>query len=315
MRGSKAILAIVTLAFGLAPAATADAQSKAPRLGARTPSMRLATTKATAGFSAMPQRGGGTIFVASKATLAPNDVVRGETLSLRDGQDVELTLTETAANRIATAMQQQGASRLVVVQQGQAVSVGTITMSDSDTRMIVSGLTPTAASRLVRLTRSNAPVNIGTRMSLSTTQTAVAPGELVTVEVMLSSASDVRTYQATVFAEGGDSGSLMLEDVKVQTQRPDYVFLGEQKLEAADKRGGRIGAVLFDGGVDVTEGNLGTFYFRASTDAAGTFSIVIRNDNNASILMNSKNEPVDYAVAGPVRVIVAATREATPVGR
>ena len=263
----------------------------------------------------MTPRGGGTLYVASKPAFTPGDVLAGEVFALREGQDVQLTLTDAAADRISDAMRRQGADRLVVVRQGQVVSVGTITMEDSETRLLVSGLTPEAAGRLIGLTRADAPVAVGTRISLSTAQTIIAPGGLVTVEVNLAGATDLRTYQATVFAEGGDSGSLTLEDVKVQTQRADYVFVGQQKMEAADRNGGRVGAVLFTGGVDVTGGNLGTFYFRASADAAGTFSIVIRNDNNASILMDSQNQPIDYSVAGPLRVVVAATREATPIDR
>ena len=83
----------------------------------------------------------------------------------------------------------QGADRLVVVQQGQIVSVGTMKLEESQTRLLVSGLTPEAAGRLIGLTRADAPVAVGTMISLSTAQTIIAPGGLVTGEVNLAGAA------------------------------------------------------------------------------------------------------------------------------
>jgi hypothetical protein len=110
-------------------------------------------------------------------------------------------------------------------------------------------------------------------------QAASGQRGLVVVDVFLSGAVDLRGYQIALDAIGGGDtpsggGQLVLEDVRIDTNRADYVFHGLDSYPATDAVRGRLASALATG--DKPSGDaayLGTFTFRMSPDAIGTFSV------------------------------------------
>src|SRR5207244_658745 len=116
------------------------------------------------------------------------------------------------------------------------------------------------------------------------------------------SVKGLRSYQVSLDTNGGSAGSLTRTDLVINKNRPDYVFGTEQSIVAEDKAGGRAGAVLFDGSVDVAKGGyLGTYAFEASADAKGSFAVNVQV-GQGTILGDARNRDLDYS-AGTDAVI------------
>ncbi len=133
-------------------------------------------------------------------------------------------------------------------------------------------------------------------IELVPSRTELQPGEAVAVDVLLSGAFDVRNYQVTLVVDGGDSGRLHGEDLRIDAQRADFIFGYGSMLSAVDHPGDRIGAVLVSGGVDVVDpAYLGTFTLRATEDASGTFSVYAALENHGSMLNSSDNQQIRFS--------------------
>jgi len=111
-------------------------------------------------------------------------------------------------------------------------------------------------------------------ITLAAAATSGGPGDLFTVDVFGSGFTALSGYELSVGAAGGSSGTLTLEELGVDTQRGDFVFAGQIPFTALDLAAPRILCVLLSGSVTVTTPvYLGTFVFRASPDADGTFTV------------------------------------------
>jgi len=119
-----------------------------------------------------------------------------------------------------------------------------------------------------------APLTTST-MSLTAVPVLFQQNEVTDVEVYLDAADDLGGYQLALEVTGGDTGTLDLEDQFIDTARSDYAFYSISSIEAVDANGGRLGAVSMSGsGIGVTSPvYLGTFRFRASSDAVGVFTV------------------------------------------
>ncbi|MBU0717994.1 MAG: hypothetical protein KJ749_07085, partial [Planctomycetes bacterium] len=128
---------------------------------------------------------------------------------------------------------------------------------------------------------------------------------LITVDVYIGTVDDLGAYQVTPEVTGGSGGSLDLEGLHVDTEREDFVFASGKFLDAADLIGGRLGAVSLEDAVDVTgPGYVGTFTFRASVDAAGTFEIAV-SGWEGSFLLDSEASRIPVSVSDSVSVTCA----------
>ena len=142
--------------------------------------------------------------------------------------------------------------------------------------------------------------------------TSIAPDGAVTLDVFVSGVSDLRTYQTKLGVSGGDTGRLTVDDVFVDHAREDYVFGTAQKLDAVDRTGDRIGGILMAGGVDATAAKyVGSYTVRASSDAAGTFSVNVITSDRSSIIMTSDNKELVVG-AGPSALITVGRAVSIP---
>ena len=85
--------------------------------------------------------------------------------------------------------------------------------------------------------------------------------------------------------------------------RQNYVFSGLSNVPALDESGVRLAGALYSGGVNVdTDKYLGTFTFRASVDASGTFTVDFRTTE--TLLRDSNMGWITWESAGLVNIVV-----------
>ena len=270
-------------------------------------SFRLASMTPVTGYEQMTLDRDKAVYVAPKAVLAGSEVTSVETIQARKGTDVAMALTEEAAERFGNLLRKHGVDYLAVFVGGRLVTAGPVAFDAREHQATISGLSSTQVQRITQLLNGGAVVPGGPAMTLVPSQRTLQAGGSLTMDLFVSGVSDLRVYQAQVEVAGGTRGSLVVEDLSINSQRPDFVFGTQQKLDAVDKVGGRIGAVLFAGGVDATSSKyLGTFTLRASDDALGTFSVNLRADNESSILWTSQNQPVRFGL-GPAATVSVGT--------
>lgn len=121
--------------------------------------------------------------------------------------------------------------------------------------------------------------------------------DTVLVEVLIGAVDALAVYEVSLEVTGGDTGSLVLESVEIDdANHPDWVFdgvSGSNLMEATDLTGRRLGALKRTG--DVTVGGssyLGTFTYRASSNASGVFDIAVR-PGVPSFLMNKDSGEIE----------------------
>ena len=285
-----AALLVVTGVTGLA-SVRADGRSDRAAKGASL-SFRVATAVPTAGFNKMVLRSGEVVYVSPTESFSNRDVRTSEMVAARSGEALSLSLTSDAARRLAADTRAVDADRLAIVKHGKLMAAGTIESVSSDGTRI-SGLPVGQASRLTRMLSAGQAVASGPVLTLVPHATSAAPGELFTVDVYVSGVSNLRTYQVAVDAFGGTSGALVREAGEIDADRADYVFGSRQVINAVDETAGRMGGVLFNGAVDASSVKyLGTYNFRATADASGSFDFEVRLVD--SFLSDGRNERLAY---------------------
>ncbi len=113
-----------------------------------------------------------------------------------------------------------------------------------------------------------------TRILLTTDRPFLLAGDRIAIDVLVDDVEDLQTFQVTLEVEGGEQGSLELEQIVIDESRPEYVFGRGNALDVTNVKTREAGAVQLTDSVDVAEpALLATFLFQASRDAAGTFTV------------------------------------------
>lgn len=267
MRKCLGLLA-AAVCVGVTVTSVAQAGDRAARPG-KDVTIRLLSSASQYGYSQMKMRGSDPVFVSDKPLLSESEIV---SVSDLDG-GLQLALTPEALAKVRDS----GASQVALVQGGKLLATPQLATSATESAVQLTGLSTGEVNRLSRAIQARAVVPVGAMFQVVAREESVQPGGTVTVDLFLSGAANVRTYQVAVEATGGDSGSLTRREGWIDADRPDYVFGTAQVIKAVDDVHGRAGAVLFDGGVNaMTQAYLGTFTFEASSDAAGDFVISAR---------------------------------------
>jgi hypothetical protein len=97
----------------------------------------------------------------------------------------------------------------------------------------------------------------------------------------------------------------MVSGLKIDSNRSDFVFAGQRKIDAVDEVSQRLGAMLFEGSINVSKPvYLGTFTLRASADAAGAFGVGVQMADNNSFLKDARYYGIGFFTDGPVMINV-----------
>lgn len=146
------------------------------------------------------------------------------------------------------------------------------------------------------------------RLQLSMGRPFVRPGGQIAIDVYATNVADLQAYQISLEVSGGRMGTLDLESVVINETRLEYIFNESDCRYACDTFHGEAGAVQLDGTTEVTTPKLlATFVYRASSDAAGTFTIDI-HANGHSYLIDSYGEQIECDMSSAADVAITGTR-------
>lgn len=276
------------LSLGLVCSVGFAADAKAP-VAKQSFSAKLASVTPVAGYEEA-SFGGSLVFVAANSALGAGEIVAGR----MNTNEIVLTLNAEGATAAANLVRSNAGARLAVYE---------------GTRIVAAPVIEASMLKGTNLTVSTAPIApSGPTISVVATKATANPGELVSFDVFLSSAADLRGYQVALDATGGTSGKLILSDVNQDTARADFVFGSAQILNASDLNGGRVVGALFNGTTDVTSQKyLGTFSYMASPDAAGTFTVKLRVSEDTA-LRDSASAPIGYQAGSAATVRIGNAR-------
>ncbi len=289
----RKMMAFMTVALvGLCATDVQSVLADSDRTISRSPvSFRLASSKAIAGYEAMNLGNDRTLYVAPKAALLGDDVAVAEVLDSCKTGGLDLALAPNVAGRLAATMKKHGADRLVVLLGDQVVTTAKLKVEVNGDRALLTNVAPTHINNLLNMLNGAAPA--GPTITIVPAQSSMRPGGTMTVDVFVNGVSDLRVYQVSLAVTGGMKGQVAVDSAAI-TARNDYVFGTAKKLDAIDQTSGRMGAMLFDGGIDVAKpGYLGTYTLRSSADASGSYSVNVRMDRS-SFLRDSKNMTIGF---------------------
>ncbi len=126
----------------------------------------------------------------------------------------------------------------------------------------------------------------------------------------MKGAEDVRLCEVAIDVNGGDSGTLVLDNVFIDADRPDFVFAGHSPVSINDTGRQRATSALWEGGESAVgrPRYLATFVFVASHDATGVFELTLRDDPE-TMLRDSLNQPIAISESGAANIKVGKWRE------
>jgi len=306
MRRTGLVLAVGIVGMGVMSLASARADSRSAREAKGGVSFHLASTTPINGYDKVSPGGDSDVlYVGPRPVWTGKEVVSARTTDSRDGSVMELTLSAEAAERLATQRKHASGDRVAIYVDGKLMSTGTLGAGSSGSRATITGLNSTNTESVVKLLNGERPVPVPSPTPVSAIISLVPVGQsdgAYLVEVFVQGVTNLRSYQVGLVINGGLSGELVREEVEIDSARADFVFNELQAISAADQVGGRLGGVLIDGGVDkATPAYLGTYAFRPSPDASGTFQVSIDTDVK-SFLADGKNEMIEFG-AGPAALI------------
>ncbi len=270
-------------------------------------SFRPASATSVQGYERMTlETDGSTVYVAAQSIWSGSEVVAAQAGESRGGSSLELTLISEAAQRAATPR----GDRLAVFVDDKLTSVGALTIDG--TRVTISGLRAPNAERVVKLLNGLRPAPAPILPVVTVVPAGMEDGAYL-FDVSVQGVTNLRTYQVGLVVDGGARGHLLREDVQIDESRVDFVFRDLDVVAATDHVGGRLAGVLRDGAVDEPgPAYLGTFAFRATPDASGTFQIQIDSSGEKSFLADSQNEMLEFATGpGAMVTIGGATTRRT----
>jgi len=129
-------------------------------------------------------------------------------------------------------------------------------------------------------------------------------GDMIDVAVYVSGVTNLRGYEAKVMTEGGRRGQLEFVSASVE-DRKDFVLNGVENVKAIDDSTARLGAVAYSGGVTSTgTAYIGTFTFRASTDAIGAFRVDLVRGGDQTVLAAPDKTRMDIGRITPATILI-----------
>jgi len=274
---------------------SAWAGDRASRSDKTAVSFRLASGAAVADFTAQRTIEGDTVFVASQNLFTIADVRDLSSSRVRDVQVVALTLSPGISEKIALAAGAAGTNLVAVLRGGRVVTVGSIEAIGVD-EATLSGFNAGEVTRLSRMIATKGLAGDAAMVTVVPRSEMVTAGGTITVDVYVANVAGLRTYQFALDVSGGTSGTLSRDYGEVDVTHAEFVFGGDQVIQAVDEQHGRFGATLFDGTTDVTGRKyVGSYTYKVSPDASGSFTIEV-NASRVSFLTDTMGDDLPFHV-------------------
>lgn len=309
MRSLTRILAAGALCLGVAGQNLALAQSSSlSSLFEVVVNFHRASTEALPGYTLMvsPE---GQYYVGPDVLFTGDDVISIQLLHDPGAAQLdpstatlELILTEAAyATIVTSAHNQQRADRLAFLVDGALIAAPMVQVPTVTTYPLVllKDISLPIARRLVNLLSGTGAGTDVAMITVAPVRSKVKPGDVLTADLYITNVTGLSGYQVQAVATGARTGPLPLEDIWIDTGRPDYVFGARQAISAADLTRARIVSALFGGDVDVGETRkyLGTCSFRTPENVSDTFYVNIVVGRH-SLLCDSSITRIPFEISG-----------------
>lgn len=152
-------------------------------------------------------------------------------------------------------------------------------------------------------------------ISAKALQKVVAPGETFEVEIAVEQVTDLAVVQFKIVTDGGDSGTLTIEDIVIDKRHPNFAFRAAEVVDAVDRDLDRAGVIRLTGGEDIVEpAYLATVTVRTSKDAAGVFHVNLE-EGEETFLRDSSAVPIEVAIGIASTVTVVDIARPTKANR
>jgi hypothetical protein len=252
-------------------------------------SFRLAGDKVVQDFQKASLPNGATVFVSPRTAFTQNDIVS----AAATGSDaMQLSLTQDAARGLERAPTNQ----LAVYVDGQLASMATMSHAGSGA-IDLAGISGNEMARIARMLDAGVRAPNGPEVSIVPRTSAANEGEIVSFDVFVTNAQDLRTYQIALDVVGQEGGLIRVPG-QIDATRPDFIFGADQNVNAVDDTTGRLGGVRFDGGVTVDRPvYLGTFNYEVPAGASGQFVARVRLGDD-SFLADTNNKTMPFNSTG-----------------
>lgn len=298
MRKNMMVLAGI-VAFGISSATWVQADERAVSKNSAV-SFRLASTSPMDGFQEMKAEDGETIYVSPRVTFTSDEVVSALHGQVRG--DIDVSLTADALERVGRT----NGELIAILANGKVTSTARLANVGRE-NVSISGLSDRELTRLSRVLGVGSAY--GPVIRLVPQKTHAMPGDVVTVDAFVMGTQGLRTFQVGVDAIGGRTGKLVRETGSMDEARGDYVFGSSRAIKAVDDSRGRLGGTLWDGFVDAQDMSyMGSFSFRVSNDASGSFVFKVRMDED-SFLLDANGDPITFTpIHSTIKVGAGAPR-------
>jgi hypothetical protein len=257
---------------------------------------RLARDSTAEGYAEMKDGHGRSTYVSHRRLFTNEDVLAMRVRTGENGEYIELSLPPSAADVLTSSVRTSGATRLALVDGKRLEAVvGVDVESGRQPRLV--GFPVGQAAPIARMLKKRAEPRRPPVLSVVPCKSIGKPGELFTFDVFVTDARNIKTYQITLEASGGLAGRFDRGGGTIDEAREDYLFSGAgQAVSAVDDLKGRFGSVLVRGSVDAAERKyLGTYTFRASDGALGSFTVTVRQTTD-SLLADEQLAELPYRV-------------------
>lgn len=313
MKRTSVVLTVALAGMWLANGPAAFAQRTSARANKHEGiSLRLASTTPARGFEALTTAQGQTLYVAPATVLTGAHIASAESLGVRSGADVIISLSPQGASKLAGVLAKRTGNQMAVFSGGKMLIAGAFSLDQGNAELTLMGLSSASAQRLANVLNGAELTPVGTVISVAASQTTIMPGQTVNLDVFVGGVKGLRTYQLVLEVAGGSSGTLAPGDLWIDSSRPDYVFTGLEKLDGVDKVGHRIGSLLMNGSVDPPgTAYLGTFSLQATPDASGTFNVNVRGDRSVG-LWQEEGRNIGFQIGLDAQISVGTGTRAVP---
>ena len=270
--------------------------------------IRLASEAALPGYQEFVL-GEDVFYVASRPYLSSQDIASVEPIIDGGRSRVLIQLSASAVDRGLDQVH----GRLAIFANGHLMAVPLIHPKATAGTLLLYGLLPGQTQRVGRLLSAAPTAPAGPMIFLVASTAMIATDQEVAVEVFVNAVENLRGIQVALDVTGGIAGQLERDGMLIDFQREDYLFGGAQVVSSTDERTGRILTALYNGGISAEEpAYVGTFLFRASDEARGTFHVSVRTERD-TLLRDSAGLPIGFRTGNAVSVSVGVA--STPAVR
>lgn len=290
MRKGTLVLSVGLLSFGIASLALAGEGRTARDTKATGVSFRLASDRVVQDFQKASLPDGAVTFVSPRTAFSQNDVIS----AAATGSDaMQLTLTQDAARELDRAP----SSQLAVYVDGRLASLATMSRAGAGT-IDLAGINSNEMARVARMLDAGVRAPNGPEVSVVPRTSTANEGDVISFDVFVTNAKDLRTYQVALDVVGGREGALIRVPGQIDAARPDFIFGTDQNVNAVDDNSGRLGGVRFEGGITVDRPvYLGTFNYEVPAGVSGQFVAKVRLGDD-SFLADSNNKTMPFNSTG-----------------